>query len=179
MGSFNQSDLCPCLKVVYACNHRNLRLSSRTRGHIKKTHRAFLVFFLSLKHVGLNNDLWKEIRICSTTSPHVFTCLVLFEQLSLPGWSPWPKPRYPGTQLAGRHPESQRRSPLPRHAENTKMNVGEPYLQGCLLAVISPVLKVFPLEKKRSTMFFLCFGNSSRTSREPSPKILVRIGVEK
>ena len=109
----------------------------------------------------------------------MFTCLVLFEQLSLPGWSPWPKPRYPGTQLAGRHPDSQRRSPLPRHAENTKMKVGEPYLQGCLLAVISPVLKVVPLEKKRSTMFFLCFGNSSRTSREPSPKILVRIGVEK
>ena len=66
--------LCPCLKVVYVHVIKNLQLTSRR--HFKKTHRAFLVFILSLKHVGLNNDLRKEIWIWSTTSQHVFVCLV-------------------------------------------------------------------------------------------------------
>ena len=34
--NFNPSNLCLCYKVVYACNHRNLRLSSRTRRVLKK-----------------------------------------------------------------------------------------------------------------------------------------------
>ena len=97
----------------------------------------------------------KEIRICYASS-HIFvstTSLVSFEYFFylVGGWSkpPWPLPKpSQGTPP----PEYPICSPRPAEKNDTKvfmLKVVASHLQACWLAVISPVLQVCPLVKKR------------------------------
>ena len=123
----------------------------------------------------------KEIRICYATS-HVFAHLVSTLSLVLigllfylvAGWSelPWPLPKpSPGTPPPASRSGSPPAQPAEKYDTNVfRLTVGAPHLQVCWLAVISPILQVFPLVKEKINnsfgfVFNACVPQASRRRR--------------